>query len=101
MADLIVYYEKLQLKCYAMPTRTRRNFRAIIYYNFLRGSSKKDCFEEMSEVFSEDSPSVRTVERWYLHFRRGLLDIEDDLRLSVSEWSLYSSLKVELSKLFS
>ena len=60
-----------------MTTLTRRDFRAIIYYNFARGLSKKECFNEMSEVFGEDFPSVRTVERCYLQFRRGSFVLED------------------------
>ena len=66
LADLLVYCEKLQLKRYAMATLTTRDFRAIISYNFPRGLRQQDCFKEMSELFSEDCPSVRTVERWYL-----------------------------------
>ena len=34
-------------------------------------------------MFSEDCP-CRTVERWYLRFRRGLFDLEDDLSPSIS-----------------
>ena len=33
----------------------------------------------MSEVFGENCPSVRTVERWYLQFRRGSFVLEDQL----------------------
>ena len=61
-----------------MATLTKRDFRAIIYFNFSRGLSKEDCFKEISEVFSNDCPSVRTVERWYLQFRRGVFDLEDE-----------------------
>ena len=56
-----------------MATLTRRDFRAIIYYNLARGL----CLKEMSEVFGEDCPSVRTVEHWYLKFRRGNFVFED------------------------
>ena len=66
MAYLLVYCEKLQLKRYAVATLTKRDFRRIIYYKSSRGLSKEDCFKDMSEVFSEDCPSVRTAERWYL-----------------------------------
>ena len=60
-----------------MATLTIRDFRAIIYYNLARGLSKEECFREMSEVFGEDCPSVRTVEHWYLKFRRGNFVFED------------------------
>ena len=49
----------------------------IINYNFARGLSKEECFKELSEVFGEDCPSVRTVERWYLQFRQGSFVLED------------------------
>ena len=52
-----------------MATLTRRDFRAIIYYNFARGLSKEEYFKEMSEVFGEDCPSVRTVEQGVNHFK--------------------------------
>ena len=59
-----------------MATLTRRDFRVIIYDNFSRGSSKADCFKEMSKVFGEDCPPVRTGERWYLQFWRGNFFLE-------------------------
>ena len=60
-----------------MATLTRRDFRAIIYYNFARGSSNEECFKEISEVFGEVCPSVRSVKRWYLQFRRGSFVLKD------------------------
>ena len=47
-----------------MATLTRRDFRAIIYYNFTRGLNKEECFKGISEVFREDCPSVKTVLLW-------------------------------------
>ena len=60
-----------------MATQTRRDIRAILYYNFAHGLSKEEYFKEMSEVFDEDFPSVRTVEHWNLHFQRGSFVLED------------------------
>ena len=37
----------------------------------------ESLFSIISEVFGEDCPSVRTVERWYLQFRRGGFVLED------------------------
>ena len=63
-----------------MATLTRRDFRAIIYYILARGLSKGEFFKEISELFGEDCPSVRTVDCWYLQFRRGNFVLDDQPR---------------------
>ena len=55
----------------------RRDCRAIIYYNFSRGSSKEECFKKISGVFSENRPSIKAVKCWYLQFRRGSFVLKD------------------------
>ena len=60
-----------------IATLAKRDFRAIINYNFARGLSKEECFKEMAEVFGEDCPPVRTVERYYLQFQHGSFVLKD------------------------
>lgn len=63
-----------------MATLTARDYRAIMLYNFQRGLPKSECHEEMKRVFQENCPSLRTIERWYKQFQRGLFKLEDDAR---------------------
>jgi len=63
-----------------MTTLTRRDFRAIILFNWKKGLTDSQCYEEMSTVFSDSSPSLRTIQRWYLNFKRGNFNLEDDER---------------------
>lgn len=51
--------------------------RAIIFYNFQRGLTRIQCFEEITSVFSDAAPCLRTVERWYLEFQRGHSSLSD------------------------
>ncbi|KAL0850447.1 hypothetical protein ABMA28_012250 [Loxostege sticticalis] len=50
-----------------------------IFYNFRRGLTRL-CFEELTSVFSDEAPCLRTVERWYLEFQRGHNSVSDRSR---------------------
>ena len=63
-----------------MAALAKRDFGVIFYYNFKRGLITKDCFEEMIAVLKNDFPSLRTIERKYLQFKRGLFPLDDDPR---------------------
>lgn len=56
---------------------SKENLRAIIFYNFKRGLTRLQCFEELTTVFSDKAPCLRTVERWYLEFQRGSSSLGD------------------------
>lgn len=56
---------------------SKENVRAIIFYNFRRGLTRLQCFEELTSVFSDEAPCLRTVERWYLEFQRGHTSVSD------------------------
>ncbi|KAF2903427.1 hypothetical protein ILUMI_02753 [Ignelater luminosus] len=58
----------------------RRDFRAVMCYNFKRGLCAKDCFAEMKDVFGDSSPSQATIKRNYANFCRGDFDLNDDSR---------------------
>ena len=60
-----------------MAELTKRDFQVI---NFQRSLTTKECFDEMSAVFRDDCPSLRTIERWYLQFKRKSFSLDDDLR---------------------
>lgn len=59
---------------------SREHFRAVIFYNFKRGLTRQQCFEEIISVFNNEAPSLRTVERWYLEFQRGRTNLGDENR---------------------
>lgn len=59
---------------------SKENFRAIIFYNFRRGLTRLQCFEELTSVFNDEAPCLRTVERWYLEFQRGYTSLSDRSR---------------------
>lgn len=58
----------------------KEHYRAVIFYNFTRGLSRKECFEEINRVFGDKSCSLATVKRWYNEFQRGRLSLNDNFR---------------------
>lgn len=58
----------------------RESFRAIIYYNWKRGLTREECFEEMRTVLGEVSPSYATIKLWYNDFIHGRSSLEDEPR---------------------
>ena len=58
----------------------RRNFRAMIYYDFNRGLTQEECLEQLFETISDAAPSKATVFRWLAEFRRGRASLQNGLR---------------------
>lgn len=58
----------------------KENVRAIIFYNFRRGLTRLQCFEELTSVVSDEAPCLRTIGRWYLEFQRGHTSVSDKSR---------------------
>lgn len=54
---------------------TRENFRKIIFYNFRRGLSQKQCLTELVSVFELEAPNKTAIYRWYSEFHRGRLSL--------------------------
>lgn len=59
---------------------SKENVRVIIFYNFRRGLTRLQCFEELTSVFRDEAPCLRTVERWYVEFQRGHTSVSDKSR---------------------
>lgn len=59
---------------------SRENFRAIIFYNFKRGLTPKQCIEELRSTFQDEAPSNATIYNWYAEFGRGRTWLTDDFR---------------------
>ncbi|KAI6648999.1 Histone-lysine N-methyltransferase SETMAR [Oopsacas minuta] len=56
---------------------TKRNFRAMIFILFKLQKTKVEIYELLQEHFTNLSPSLSTVERWYREFIYGNFVLED------------------------
>lgn len=59
---------------------TREHFRAIIFHNFRRGLTRRECADELNSLYGDQAPSLSTVKNWYNEFNRGRLSLSDELR---------------------
>lgn len=59
---------------------TRENFRAMIYYDFRRGLTQEQCFNQLNSTFGNEAPSTATVYRWYTEFKRGRSSLTDEVK---------------------
>ena len=55
-----------------------RDFRAMIYYDYMKGTKVADAFESLSATFGKIAPCRATVYNWYSAFRRGRRSLEHD-----------------------
>lgn len=55
----------------------RRDFRAMIFYDFKRGLTAKQSFEQLVSTFGEVSPSRSSVFGWFAEFKRGRDSLSD------------------------
>lgn len=51
--------------------------RCLIFYDFKKGMTQKQCIESLKAVYGDDSPSKTTVYHWFAEFRRGRVDVSD------------------------
>ena len=58
----------------------REQFWEIIYYNWKRGLTYDQCFDQMSTALGHNCVSKATVSLWYREFRRGRESLEDQSR---------------------
>ena len=57
---------------------SRRDFRAIMYYDYCQGKSFQECFQSLKHCFGNQSPSKASVFRWFRQFMSGARTLEDD-----------------------
>lgn len=50
--------------------------RAVIKYQFLKGSKPQEIIDDFQKTLGESAPSNATVYNWYNEFRRGRTSIE-------------------------
>lgn len=56
----------------------RRDFRAMIYYDFKRGLKQEECHAQLFRTFEDIAPSRATVFRWFAEFKRGRESLKDE-----------------------
>ncbi|GBP69297.1 hypothetical protein EVAR_57541_1 [Eumeta japonica] len=59
---------------------SRENFRAIIYYNFRRGLTQKQCIDQLTSTFEDEAPSKTTVYHLFSEFNRELSMLTDEFK---------------------
>ena len=59
----------------------RRDFRAMIYYDFLGDLSASQSLTQLNSVFGDQGPSRAVVFNWFAEFRRGRTPLSDEERL--------------------
>ena len=59
---------------------SRRDFQAMMYYDYCQGKSFQECFQSLKHCFGDQSPSKATVFRWFRQFISGPRTLEDDDR---------------------
>ncbi|GBP81853.1 hypothetical protein EVAR_59748_1 [Eumeta japonica] len=56
------------------------NFRAMIYYDFQRGLSQKQCIDQLTSTFGDIAPSNTTAYHWFSGFNRRRSKFTDELK---------------------
>lgn len=59
---------------------TRKDFRAMIFYDFKSSLSPQDCYARLQNAFGTEAPHLSTVRRWYAEFNRGRVSLCDEIR---------------------
>ena len=59
---------------------SRRDFRAMMNYEYCQGNSFQKCFLNLKHCFGDQSPFKATVFRWFRQFMSGARTLEDDDR---------------------
>ena len=58
----------------------RRDFRAMMFYDFMRKLSVEQSHNNLLEAFQNQAPFKRTVERLFLEFNRDRTSLQDEPR---------------------
>ena len=52
----------------------------MIFYDFMRELTAEQSHDNLLETFGDQAPSKRTVERWYLEFKRDRTSLQVEPR---------------------
>ena len=56
---------------------SRRDFRAMMYYDYCQGKYFQECFQSLKHCLGDQSPYKATVFRWFREFMSGARTLED------------------------
>ncbi|GBP24379.1 hypothetical protein EVAR_19253_1 [Eumeta japonica] len=59
---------------------TRANFHPMIYYDFRRELTQKQCIDQLTSTFGDEAPSKATVYHWFIEFNRGWSMLTDEFK---------------------
>ena len=59
---------------------SRRDFRAMMYYDYCQGKSFQECFQSLKHCFGAQFPPKATIFRWFRQFMSGARTLEDNDR---------------------
>ena len=95
------------------------HLRHVMLYEFRKGINDAAAIKNIQEVYQDQAPAKRTVEKWFAKFRRGEFNLEDELHsgwlshidddvvhtlvqntLRISTEEVATSLNVNLSTIF-
>jgi len=65
-------------KKFPLPNLTQREYRIITWYEWLQGTSQKDCLRKLHRFISMDAGSRSSVQRRYQKFNKGNFKFEDE-----------------------
>ena len=57
-----------------------KNFVRLSFYNFRRGLTQQQCFDELNSIFGNEAASRTSVYRWYGKFNRACSLFQDKCR---------------------
>ena len=81
---ILIPYDKMSGKgdgsCASSVDLSRRDFRAMMHYDYCQGKSFQECFQSLTLCLGIKSPSKATVYRWFRQFMSGAKTLEDDDR---------------------
>ncbi|XP_026760939.1 histone-lysine N-methyltransferase SETMAR-like [Galleria mellonella] len=59
---------------------SRKDFRAMIFYDFKSSLSPQDCAARLQNAFGREAPCLSTVRRWYAEFERSRVSLHGEFR---------------------
>ena len=54
------------------------HLRHVMLYEFRKGINVAAAVKNIQDVYQDQAPAKRTVEKWFAKFRRGEFNLEDD-----------------------
>lgn len=77
----------------------RRDFRAMIFYDYCRNLIPKECLDQLTTVFGDLSPDKATIYRWFNEFKWGRDSLDDETRTGRPPTAVNESNVIAVEKL--